>query len=53
MPRLRWLARRCRAQLGAPQRAKAFAYGFIVAGTIYLLFDVLIGISLPAAVWGF
>ncbi|HET7349366.1 MAG TPA: tripartite tricarboxylate transporter TctB family protein [Marmoricola sp.] len=39
--------------LGAPHRAKAFAYGFVVAGTIYLLFDVLIGISLPAAVWGF
>ena len=39
--------------LGAPHRAKAFAYGFIVAGVIYLLFDVVIGISLPAAVWGF
>jgi putative tricarboxylic transport membrane protein len=39
--------------LGAPQRGKAFAYGFIVAGAVYLLFDVLIGISLPAAVWGF
>ena len=39
--------------LGAPDRAKAFAYGFIVAGTVYLLFDVLIGISLPAGIWGF
>jgi putative tricarboxylic transport membrane protein len=39
--------------LGAPDRAKAFAYGFIVAGTVYLLFDVLIGISLPAGLWGF
>lgn len=39
--------------LGAPHRPKAFAYGFVVAGVIYLLFDVLIGISLPAAVWGF
>ncbi len=39
--------------LGAPHRAKAFAYGFIVSGTVFLLFDVLIGISLPAAVWGF
>lgn len=39
--------------LGAPQRARSFAYGFIVAATVYLLFDVLIGISLPAAVWGF
>ena len=39
--------------LGAPDRAKAFAYGFVVAGTVFLLFDVLIGITLPAAVWGF
>jgi putative tricarboxylic transport membrane protein len=39
--------------LGAPSRAKSFAYGFIVAAVVYLLFDVLIGISLPAAVWGF
>jgi len=39
--------------LGAPDRVKAFVYGFIVAGTVYLLFDVLIGISLPAGIWGF
>jgi putative tricarboxylic transport membrane protein len=39
--------------LGAPDRVKAFAYGFVVAGTVYLLFDVLIGISLPAGIWGF
>jgi putative tricarboxylic transport membrane protein len=39
--------------LGAPARAKSFAYGFIVAAVVYLLFDVLIGITLPAAVWGF
>ncbi len=39
--------------LGAPSRPKAFAYGFIVAATVFLLFDGLIGITLPAAVWGF
>jgi len=39
--------------LGAVSRGKAFAYGFIVAAAVYLLFDVLIGITLPAAVWGF
>ena len=39
--------------LGAPNRAKAFAYGFIVAGTVFLIFDVIIGISLPAGIWGF
>ena len=39
--------------LGAPDRAKAFAYGFVVAAAVFLLFDVLIGITLPAAVWGF
>jgi len=39
--------------LGAPDRAKAFAYGFIVASFVYLLFDVAIGISLPAGIWGF
>jgi putative tricarboxylic transport membrane protein len=39
--------------LGAPDRAKAFAYGFIVAGVVFLIFDVIIGITLPAAVWGF
>jgi putative tricarboxylic transport membrane protein len=39
--------------LGAPDKAKAFAYGFVVASAVYLIFDVLIGITLPAAVWGF
>ena len=39
--------------LGAPHRPKAFAYGFIVASIVFLLFDVLIGITLPAGVWGF
>lgn len=39
--------------LGSPDKAKSFAYGFIVASLIFLLFDLVIGISLPAAVWGF
>ncbi len=39
--------------LGAPNKAKAFAYGFIVASIVFLLFDVLIGITLPAGIWGF
>jgi len=39
--------------LGAPHRAKAFAYGFIVAGVVFLIFDVIIGITLPAGIWGF
>jgi putative tricarboxylic transport membrane protein len=39
--------------LGAPNKPKSFAYGFIVAAVVYLLFDVLIGITLPAGIWGF
>ncbi len=39
--------------LGAADRLKAFAYGFIVASVVFLLFDVLIGITLPAGIWGF
>ena len=39
--------------LGAPDRLRSFAYGFIVAAVVFLLFDVLIGITLPAGTWGF
>ena len=39
--------------LGAPDRGKAFAYGFVVAGAVFLIFDVVIGITLPAGIWGF
>ncbi len=39
--------------LGAPNRARSFAYGWIVAVLVYLAFDVGIGISLPAGPWGF
>ncbi len=33
--------------LGAPDRAKAFAYGFVVASGVFLLFDVVIGMLAP------
>ena len=39
--------------LGAPRRAQMFAVGFSVAAVVWLLFDVGIGISLPAGPWGF
>ena len=39
--------------LGAPNRARALAYGWIVASVVFLVFDELIGITLPAGPWGF
>ena len=39
--------------LGAPDRVRAFVYGFSVAALVFLLFDTAIGISLPAGPWGF
>lgn len=39
--------------LGAPKRSQMFAVGFVVAALVYLLFDVGIGITLPAGPWGF
>jgi putative tricarboxylic transport membrane protein len=39
--------------LGAPHRSQMFAVGFSVAVVVWLLFDVGIGISLPAGPWGF
>jgi putative tricarboxylic transport membrane protein len=39
--------------LGAPDRVRAYLYGFIVATVVFLLFDGLIGITLPAGPWGF
>jgi putative tricarboxylic transport membrane protein len=39
--------------LGAPHRTQMFAVGFSVAAVVWLLFDVGIGISLPAGPWGF
>jgi len=39
--------------LGAPARLRAYAYGWCVAVVVFLAFDVLIGIALPAGPWGF
>jgi putative tricarboxylic transport membrane protein len=39
--------------LGAPARLRAFAYGWCVAVLVFLVFDIGIGISLPAGPWGF
>lgn len=39
--------------LGAPRKQQMFAVGFCVAAIVYLLFDVGIGITLPAGPWGF
>lgn len=39
--------------LGAPRKGQMFAVGFSVAALVWLLFDVGIGISLPAGPWGF
>jgi putative tricarboxylic transport membrane protein len=39
--------------LGAPRRAQMFAVGFSVSAVVWLLFDLGIGISLPAGPWGF
>lgn len=39
--------------LGAPNKPQMFAVGFSVAALVWLLFDVGIGISLPAGPWGF
>lgn len=39
--------------LGAPDKPRTLAYGFIVATLVFLLFDVGIGITLPAGPWGF
>jgi len=39
--------------LGAPARLRAYAYGWCVAVVMFVAFDVLIGIALPAGPWGF
>lgn len=39
--------------LGAPRRAQMFAIGFSVSAVVFLVFDVGIGITLPAGPWGF
>lgn len=39
--------------LGAPNPVRTAAYGFALAGTVFLIFDGLIGLILPAGPWGF
>ncbi|MBX9390167.1 tripartite tricarboxylate transporter TctB family protein [Streptomonospora nanhaiensis] len=39
--------------LGAPHPWRTAAYGWTLAGVLFLLFDVLIGLSLPGGPWGF
>lgn len=39
--------------LGAPHPARTAAYGWTLAGVVFLLFDRLIGLALPAGPWGF
>ncbi|MUL44323.1 hypothetical protein FZ103_24710 [Streptomonospora sp. PA3] len=39
--------------LGAPHPWRTAAYGWTLAGLLFLLFDVLIGLSLPGGPWGF
>ncbi|MEU6137654.1 tripartite tricarboxylate transporter TctB family protein [Nocardioides sp. NPDC047086] len=39
--------------LGAPARFRAYVYGWSVSVVVFLAFDVLIGIALPAGPWGF
>ncbi|WP_127502667.1 tripartite tricarboxylate transporter TctB family protein [Actinoplanes solisilvae] len=39
--------------LGAPHPARVVAYGWTLAVVVFLVFDVLIGLSLPAGPWGF
>ena len=39
--------------LGAPHPARTAAYGWTLAGVVFLIFDRLIGLALPAGPWGF
>ncbi|WP_433830338.1 tripartite tricarboxylate transporter TctB family protein [Actinoplanes sp. CA-015351] len=39
--------------LGAPHPARVVAYGWTLAAVAFLIFDRLIGLSLPAGPWGF
>ena len=57
VPRVRRLRdaplRRDRQRARRTRRGQMFAVGFSVAAVVWLLFDVGIGISLPAGPWGF
>jgi putative tricarboxylic transport membrane protein len=39
--------------LGAPRFWRTFAYGWALAAIVFLVFDRLIGLSLPTGPWGF
>ncbi|MGP4020779.1 tripartite tricarboxylate transporter TctB family protein [Saccharopolyspora sp. 5N708] len=39
--------------LGAPRSWQLVAYGWALAATVFLVFDRLIGLSLPSGPWGF
>jgi putative tricarboxylic transport membrane protein len=39
--------------LGAPRPVRVAAYGWTLAGVVFLIFDRLIGLALPAGPWGF
>jgi putative tricarboxylic transport membrane protein len=39
--------------LGAPRGWKVVAYGWALAAVVFLVFDRLIGLTLPAGPWGF
>jgi putative tricarboxylic transport membrane protein len=39
--------------LGAPRPVRTAAYGWTLAGVVFLVFDQLIGLALPAGPWGF
>ncbi|MET0417795.1 MAG: tripartite tricarboxylate transporter TctB family protein [Actinoplanes sp.] len=39
--------------LGAPYPARTAAYGWTLAGVVFLIFDRLIGLALPTGPWGF
>lgn len=39
--------------LGAPRGWRVVAYGWALAATVFLVFDRLIGLTLPAGPWGF
>lgn len=39
--------------LGAPRNSQVIAYGWALAAAAFLVFDRLIGLSLPSGPWGF
>jgi putative tricarboxylic transport membrane protein len=39
--------------LGAPHPGRVVAYGWTLAALVFILFDLLIGLTLPAGPWGF